>query len=44
MEKEMTRGEMLKKKTLAFKKIKLTDPNIYWKHLELEGQTCLRDI
>lgn len=25
-------------------KVKLTDPNTYWKHLEMEGKHCLRDI
>lgn len=44
MEKELTRGEILKKKTLALKKVKLTDPNVYWRNLEMEGKTCLRDI
>lgn len=30
----MTKGEILKQEGLALKKIKLTDPNAYWKHLE----------
>lgn len=26
------------------KKARLIDPNTYWKHLEMEGKHCLRDI
>jgi len=44
MEKELTRGEMLIQKGQALKKVKLTDPNVYWRNLEMEGKTCLRDI
>ena len=40
----MTKGEMLKEKSQMLKKIKLTEPNTYWKHLEMEGKHCLRDI
>lgn len=31
-------------KTTAKKKAKLIDPNTYWRHLEMEGKHCLRDI
>lgn len=44
MEKEMTRGEMLKEKAQALRKVKLTDPKMYWRNLEMEGKHCLRDI
>lgn len=44
MAKEMTKGEMLKEKALALKKIKLKEPSAYWRMLELEGKHCLRDI
>lgn len=40
----MTKGEMLKKKALMLKRVKLTDPKMYWRNLEMEGKTCLRDI
>ena len=40
----MTRGEMLKEKAQALRKVKLTDPKMYWRNLEMEGKTCLRDI
>lgn len=44
MKKELTRGEMLKEKGLALRKIKLKEPSVYWRYLELEGKNCLRDI
>lgn len=30
----MTKGEMLKEKAMALKKIKLTDPKTFWSKLE----------
>lgn len=38
MAKEITKGETLKQEGLALKKIKLKDPNVYWKHLEMESK------
>lgn len=32
--KEMTKGEMLKEKGQALKKIKLKEPSTFWKQLE----------
>ena len=39
-----TVGEKKNKEAKVLKKVKLTEPNTYWRYLEIEGSKCLRDI